>query len=154
MPSVFPSLFGALGVAIPERELEIGGEGSAPKPLLLPQSQRVLERKVEPVKGLLVGFGDKNAGAEFLPLLVVAVLGGVAGLPQKGVGKTDFPCGESGLDGVVSVSHFFDLFLSLLSLLCIYKKAFRLFVKRNFSRDGKNQAEKPRGRLKAVFGGR
>ena len=28
-----------------------------------------------------------------------------------------------------------------------------LFVKRNFSRDGKNQAEKPRGRLKAVFGG-
>ena len=30
----------------------------------------------------------------------------------------------------------------------------RLFVKRNFSRDGKNQAEKPRGRLKAVFGGR
>jgi hypothetical protein len=33
------------------------------------------------------------------------------------------------------------------------KQPFRLFVKRNFSRDGKNQAEKPRGRLKAVFGG-
>ena len=35
-----------------------------------------------------------------------------------------------------------------------FDKAVRLFVKRNFSRDGKNQAEKPRGRLKAVFGGR
>ena len=34
------------------------------------------------------------------------------------------------------------------------KEAVRLFVKRNFSRDGKNQAEKPRGRLNAVFGGR
>ena len=35
-----------------------------------------------------------------------------------------------------------------------FEQAIRLFVKRNFSRDGKNQAEKPRGRLKAVFGGR
>ena len=33
------------------------------------------------------------------------------------------------------------------------EQAVRLFVKRNFSRDGKNQAEKPCRRLKAVFGG-
>ena len=33
------------------------------------------------------------------------------------------------------------------------KKDIRLFVKRNFLRDGKNQAEKPRGRVEAIFGG-
>ncbi len=36
---------------------------------------------------------------------------------------------------------------------CAENQAVRLFVKRNFSRDGKNQAEKPCRRLKAVFGG-
>ena len=60
----------------------------------------------------------------------------VIGGEQKTVG--DFPLGGKGLAGAGSAEN----------------QPIRLFVKRNFFRDGKNQAEKPCGRLKAVFAGR
>ena len=125
MSGVLLPLLGTLGVTIPEGNLEVGRKGSAPKSLLLALDDCVLKGSIEQLDGLLVGFGDQQTGAEFLHPLVFFV--GGTGLPKEGVGKTDLTGGESGLDGVVSVSHFFDLFLSLLSLLCIYKKAFRRY---------------------------
>jgi len=54
----------------------------------------------------------------------------------------------------VCQSDCFALFDLRCLCLGVDDEAVRLFVKRNFFRDGKNQAKKPRGRLKAVFGGR
>ena len=103
-------LLGALGDTIPEGELEAGREAGSPIPLLLAQGHCLLKGGVEPLDGLLVGLGDKDAGAVLLPLLVIVILGGAAGRPEESVGEPGLAGGESGRNGVVAVCHFLTSF--------------------------------------------